>query len=106
MLVLPGCAQRSEDAPDVVPEQEVAGDTVTETIEAALERVTDDWMEIPGVEGTGIGLCDERLCIVVFVSRPAAELDPPIPDQVAGHPVKLEPTGTFRARDTTDTTRD
>ncbi len=88
------------------PEQEGAPDTVTETIEAALERVTDDWMKIPGVEGTGIGLCDDRPCIKVFVSRPASELDPPLPEEVGGHPVKLEPTGTFRATDTTNVAGD
>jgi hypothetical protein len=85
----------------VMPEQEGSTQVVTETIEAALERVTDDWMAIPGVEGTGIGLCDERPCIKVFVSRPASELDPPLPDEVGGHPVRVEPTGTFRASDTT-----
>ena len=76
-----------------------AADRPEETIEEALARVTESWMRIPGVVGTGIGLCEGQPCIKVFVSRPPDELDPPIPDEVSGHPVRVEPTGPFRALD-------
>lgn len=72
----------------------------TETIEQALERVTPEWMRIRGVVGTGLGQCDGAPCIKVFVTRPPEELDPPIPDEVSGHPVRFERSGPFRARDT------
>lgn len=71
-----------------------------EPIERVLERVTDGWMKIPGVVGTGLGLCEGVPCIKVFVTRPPEELDLPIPDEVDGHPVRFERTGPFRARDT------
>ena len=70
------------------------------SIEQVLEQVTEEWMAIPGVEGTGIGLCDERPCIKVFASRPAERIAPPIPDEAEGYPVSVELTGPFRALDT------
>lgn len=68
------------------------------TIEQALAEHTDVWMEIDGVEGTGIGLCDEEPCIKIFVSRPPEEFGAVLPDSVEGHAVRLEPTGRFEPR--------
>lgn len=68
------------------------------SIEQALAAHTDTWMEIDGVEGTGIGLCDDSPCIKIFVSRPPAELKDVLPDSVDGHPIRLEPTGRFEPR--------
>lgn len=68
------------------------------SIEQALAEHTDAWMEIEGVEGTGIGLCDEVPCIKVFVSRPPEEFAGALPESVHGHPVRLEPTGRFEAQ--------
>lgn len=70
-----------------------------EPIESVLERHRDEWMALPGVVGTGIGLCDGTPCIKLFVARPPAELVDRVPRVVGGHPVKLEPTGEFRALD-------
>jgi hypothetical protein len=90
-----GCQSGGNDVPEPA-----TGEAVLESIETVLRRVTDRWMAIPGVVGTGIGLCDDRPCIKVFASRPADQLDPPIPAEVAGHPVEVELTGPFRALDT------
>ena len=68
------------------------------SIEDALAERTDAWMEIDGVEGTGIGLCEDVPCIKIFVSRPPEEFDDVLPDSVHGHPVRLEPTGRFEAQ--------
>lgn len=68
------------------------------TIEQALAEHTDAWMEIDGVEGTGIGLCDDEPCIKIFVSRPPEEFGDVLPDSVEGHAVRLEPTGRFEPR--------
>ena len=68
------------------------------TIEQALAEHTDAWMELDGVEGTGIGLCDDAPCIKIFVSRPPDEFGGVLPDSVEGHPVRLEPTGRFEPR--------
>lgn len=76
-----------------------AADTVTaRPIEEVLADQTDAWMEIEGVEGTGIGLCDGSPCIKIFVSRPPEELADLLPRRVEGHAVRLEPTGRFRKR--------
>jgi len=68
------------------------------TIEQALAEHTETWMQVDGVEGTGIGLCDETPCIKIFVSRPPDEFVDVLPGSVAGHPVRLEPTGRFEPR--------
>lgn len=70
----------------------------TVSIENALAERTDAWMEIEGVEGTGIGVCDDVPCIKIFVSRPPAEFEDVLPDTVHGHPVRLEPTGRFEVQ--------
>ena len=67
-------------------------------IEQALAEHTEAWMQIDGVEGTGIGLCDDTPCIKIFVSRPLDEFVEVLPDSVAGHPVRLEPAGRFEPR--------
>jgi len=67
------------------------------TIEQVQEEQTDEWMSIPGVEGTAIGLYRDKPCIKVFSSRKAEELRGKIPSTVEGYPVIIEETGTFRA---------
>jgi len=69
------------------------------TIEQVQEAYTDKWMQIPGVQGTGIGLFEDKPCIKVFSSVPAEELKDKIPSVVEGYPVIIEKTGTFRALD-------
>ena len=76
------------------------GLAVTErTIEQVQEAHTKEWMTIPGVEGTGIGLCEDKPCIIVFSSRTAEELKDKIPSSVEGYPVTIRKSGTFRALD-------
>lgn len=71
--------------------------TERRTIEQVQDAYTDEWMAIPGVEGTGIGLCGGKPCIKVYSSRTAEELQGKIPPTVEGYPVTIEETGTFRA---------
>jgi len=66
-------------------------------IEQVLAEHTDEWMAIPGVEGTAIGLFEGKPCIKVFSSRKAEQLRPQIPLAVEGYPVIIEETGIFRA---------
>lgn len=70
-------------------------------IEEVLREKTDEWMAVPGVVGTGLGLCDGAPCLVVLVARRTPEVEGRIPGEVDGHPVRIEVTGEFRARDTT-----
>ncbi len=69
------------------------------TIEQVQEAHTTEWMAIPGVEGTAIGLFEGKPCIKVFSSRKAEELRDKIPSTAEGYPVIIEQTGTFRALD-------
>jgi hypothetical protein len=67
------------------------------TIEQVQQEHTDEWMMIPGVEGTAIGLSEGKPCITVFSSVKADELRAKIPSTVEGYPVIIKETGTFRA---------
>ncbi len=69
------------------------------TIEQVQEAHTDEWMAIPGVEGTAIGLFEGRPCIKILVSVKPQELQGKIPSVVEGHPVIIKETGTFHALD-------
>ena len=76
------------------------GQSMTErTIEQVQEEHTDEWMAIPGVEGTAIGLYEGKPCIKIFTSRKPQHLRDKIPSTVEGYPVIIEETGAFRALD-------
>jgi hypothetical protein len=68
------------------------------TIEEVQERHTPEWMDIAGVVGTGIGLCDGEPCIRVFLAAPSPEADQAIPKEVEGYRVEMVVTGPFRPR--------
>lgn len=67
------------------------------TIEQVQEEHTDEWMAIPGVEGTAIGLYEGKPCIKIFSSKKPQQLRDKIPSTVEGYPVIIEETGAFRA---------
>ena len=67
------------------------------TIEQVQEEHTDEWMVIPGVEGTAIGLFEDKPCIKIFTSLKSQEVRAKIPSMVEGYPVIIEETGSFRA---------
>ncbi len=74
------------------------GQTMPErTIEQVQEEHTDDWMAIPGVEGTAIGLFEGKPSIKIFASSNPQELRVKIPSNIEGYPVIIEETGEFRA---------
>lgn len=73
------------------------------SIQEVQEAHTEAWMQLPGVVGTGIGLCDDEPCIVVFLSAPSSEAEEAIPEVVEGYPVELRVTGPFRPRTPPDT---
>jgi len=61
------------------------------------EEHTDDWMAIPGVEGTAIGLSEGKPCIKIFISSKPQQIRDKIPSTVEGYRVIIEETGAFRA---------
>lgn len=65
----------------------------TTSIEAALARHSAEWMAIPGVVGTGIGLHGGAHCIVVFVAEHSAELERRLPRSAEGFPLRIEAGG-------------
>ena len=67
------------------------------TIEQVQEAHTDEWMAIPGVEGTAIGLFKGKPCIKIFASVKPENLRSKIPSNVEGYPVVIEDTGIFRS---------
>ena len=69
------------------------------TIEQVRKEYTDNWMSIPGVEGTAIGLFENKPCIKIFSSIKAEELRSKIPITIEGYPVIIKETGTFQALD-------
>ncbi len=70
-----------------------------QTIEQVLKDKTNQWMAIPGVEGTAIGLFEGKPCIKIFTPRKPKEIRAKIPSTVEGYPVIIEETGAFRALD-------
>ena len=86
-----GCVQEgAEDRPAKRPMQE-------KTIEEALAEHTDSLMSLPGVVGTGQGLCDGQPCIKVFVVKKTPELLRQIPAEIEGYTVAVEETGEIKA---------
>jgi hypothetical protein len=66
-------------------------------IEETLKEHTKALMSIPGVVGTGQGLCEGKPCIKVFVIQKTPELDRKIPKTLDGYPVVIEETGEIKA---------
>lgn len=66
------------------------------SIQEAQITLNDRVLGKPGIEGTAIGQADGKACLKVYVSDPKAETV--IPKKVAGFPVVVEASGTFRRR--------
>ncbi len=83
------------------PRARPKGDSMSmrQQIEAVQGSHTDSLMRIPGVVGTGIGLCDGTPCIKVLVVRATPELRKAIPGSLEGYRVMLDETGTVRAQE-------
>ena len=67
------------------------------SIEEALKEHTGNWMDIPGVVGTGLGICEGDPCIKIFVTKLTKELKQQIPGSIENYPVIIEETGMFKA---------
>jgi hypothetical protein len=68
------------------------------SIEETLKKHTQELMAIPGVVGTGQGLCDGTPCIKVLVIERTPEIKKRIPDTLEGYRVEVEVTGRIRAQ--------
>jgi len=70
------------------------------SISRALEKVSSDLIEIPGVVGTGEGICYNKPCVRVYVIQESPELSRRIHETIKrnlgtanGLPVVIEQTG-------------
>jgi len=89
--ILAGCSYTG-------PSDHEKGQYMTErTIEQVLKDKTDQWMDMPGVVGTAIGLYEGKPCIKIFTSSKPQQLRDKIPSTIEGYPVIIEETGAFRA---------
>lgn len=68
------------------------------TIEEVLKKHSDEWMSLPGVVGTAIGIRNEERVLKVLVLEKSRELEKRIPSKVGGYLVVIEETGEIRAR--------
>lgn len=67
------------------------------TIQAANEKLTARIIDLAGVTAVGIGECDGRLCLKVFVERLTAQLREAIPESIEGYRVEIEESGPIEA---------
>ena len=67
-------------------------------IAVVKERQESKLMSIPGVVGVGIGECEAKPCLKVFVTQQTVELERQIPQQVEGYKVDIEATGPIEAQ--------
>jgi hypothetical protein len=71
-------------------------DVPEKAISQVLAERTDDLMSLPGVVGTGQGLCNRRPCIKVYVVKKTPELEEKIHRLLDPCPLSIEETGRFR----------
>ncbi len=67
------------------------------SIEAVQRDHTEEWMSIPGVIGTAIGLEGNEKVIKVLVVSLNDEIKNRVPDAVEGYRVVIEETGEMKA---------
>ena len=70
------------------------------SIAAAQEALTPTVMDLPGVVGTAVGLCEGEPCIQVLIARPDSALMERLPKEYRGFPVDVQVVGDVRAQDT------
>ncbi len=70
----------------------------SDDIAVVKERQESKLMSIPGVVGVGIGECEAKPCLKVYVTQQTVELERQIPQQVEGYKVDIEATGPIEAQ--------
>ena len=81
-------------------EEEYSGETPmsAEAVGKALKKHRDELMSLPGVVGTGQGLCDDQPCIRVSVTKHSPDLEKKVKTILKGCPFLIQETGRFRTR--------
>jgi len=69
----------------------------TKDIEQVFREQRDRIMTVPGVVGTGIGLCGDCPCIKVYASEPTSTQSAKLPNSIDGYTIDIEVTGPIHA---------
>jgi hypothetical protein len=88
------------------PAADNSSTTMTETpsndsinpISVVIARHTPDWMNTPGVTGTGETQKDGKPAILILVDSLTGNMRTQFPASVDGYPVVIKATGTIKAR--------
>jgi len=70
------------------------------SIVEVVSEISDQWMEINGVEGIGQGKVNDKDCILVFVRAKTPEIEKAIPPQFKGFTVQVRESGVIHANKT------
>ena len=77
---------------------------MSQDMNAAQTRLTDQIMNLPGVAAVGQGVCDGVPCFRVYVAELTTELKTKIPSRFDGFPVIVHASGEIRALPEEDST--
>lgn len=77
---------------------------MSQDISAALERLSQQIMTLPGVAAIGEGLCDGEPCFRVYVVNLTPDVEGRIPSTFEGYKVVVEKSGEIRALSEDDST--
>ena len=72
------------------------GDEMSDPMERAQASVTRKVIDLEGVTGTAMGLCDGKPCIKVYIEANSPSLRSRLPRSEGGYPVVVEVTGKIR----------
>ena len=67
------------------------------SIEDVISKYEDELLSKKGVVGVGVGECNGKPCMKVYVVKITDELKKQIPKQLDGFPVELEEVGEIMA---------
>ncbi len=79
---------------------------MSQDMNAAQTRLTDQIIDLPGVAAVGQGMCDGVPCFRVYVVKLTPELKAKIPSRFDGFPVVVHESGEIRALPEEDSAAD
>lgn len=62
-------------------------------IKQIINEISDEWLNIEGVEGIGQGKKNDEDCILVMISSKSKEISDKIPSMYKGFPIQIIETG-------------
>ena len=100
VAILVGCTQSREQATPgtaAAEESSPSGElAMSDSLERAQARVTRKVIDLEGVTGTAMGLCNGKPCIKVYLESDSSTLRSRLPRSESGFPVVAEVTGKIR----------